>query len=79
MSLPVGAQLLSSNAATTRELDHLSGRVSRHSSLHLSGEYPNLSRGRVEWLVAAPDGTEFEITIATEKAGTCRVRVITRS
>ena len=79
LSIPVGARMLSSNAATTQQLDHLAGRVSQYTSLHLSGQYPNLSRGHVEWLVAAPAGTEFEITIETEKAGTCRVSVITGS
>ena len=77
LSLPAGVDLLPGSAPVTQQMEHLAGRVSQHTSLHLSARYPNLSRGHVEWLVATPDGTALEITIHGEKAGTCRTTVTT--
>ena len=77
LSLPDGVELLPGSAPAIQQLEHLAGRVSQHTSLHLSARYPNLSRGHVEWLVSAPDGAAIEITIHGEKAGTCRTTVMT--
>jgi len=74
IDLPAGARLLPGSSAT-QELEHLAGRVGQYTSLHLLARYPNLSRGHVEWLVAAPAGSTLEITVESEKAGTCRTRV----
>ncbi len=75
--LPNDSQLLPGNRPVTQELEHLAGRVSQHTSLHMSGGYPNLSRGHVEWLVAAANGSTFAITIESEKAGVIRTTVVT--
>ncbi|HCG29042.1 MAG TPA: carboxypeptidase [Chloroflexi bacterium] len=75
ISLPPGATLLPGSAPATQALEHLAGRVSQHTSFHFSARYPNLSRGHVEWLVTAPDGTRLEIVIRGEKAGVCRAAV----
>ncbi len=77
LSLPDGAELLSGSAPATQELEHLAGRVSQFTGYHLSARYPNLSRGHVEWLVTAPEGATFELTLRAEKAGTCRTSVTT--
>ena len=79
VTLPEGARLLPSHAAATQEHEHLAGRVSHFTSLHLLARYPNLSRGHAEWLVAAAPGSDVEITIESEKAGTCRTRVKIRN
>ncbi|HEX3724040.1 MAG TPA: hypothetical protein VHV31_14730, partial [Nitrolancea sp.] len=76
ISLPGGARLLPDGAAPTQYLDHLAGRVSQFTGFHLGAHYPNLSRGHVEWLISATPGTEIEITVQAEKAGTCRATVI---
>jgi hypothetical protein len=68
--LPDGARPLPTSGGLMQELPHLAGRVSQHTSLHLAARYPNLSRGHVGWLIAAPSGSEFTITIASERAGT---------
>ncbi|HET9017026.1 MAG TPA: hypothetical protein VFN57_15600, partial [Thermomicrobiaceae bacterium] len=70
------ARLLPGSAAE-QALEHLAGRVGQYTSLHLSARYPNLSRGRVAWLVAAPAGSALEITIRAEKAGMVRATVVT--
>lgn len=75
LALPEGAELLPGSASATQQLEHLAGRVSQYTGYHLSGRYPNLSRGHVEWLVAAPIGARFELTFQAEKAGTCRTAV----
>ncbi len=74
--LPTGARLLPGGPPATQNLEHLAGRVSQHTSLHMSGGYPNLSRGHVEWLVAAAEGSKFEIRITSEKAGVVRTTVM---
>ena len=76
LSLPGGAELLPGSAALEQEMEHLAGRVSQYTSMHLSPRYPNLSRGHVEWLVTAPEGATFDITIRGEKAGVCRTAVV---
>ena len=76
LALPDGARLLPGSAAE-QQLEHLAGRVSQYTSLHLSARYPNLSRGHVAWLVAAPAGTALELTIQAEKGGTLRATVVT--
>ncbi len=75
IALPAGAELLPGSPAATQEIEHLAGRVSQYTGYHLSGRYPNLSRGHVEWLVAAPAGTSFELTVGADKAGVCRTTV----
>jgi hypothetical protein len=75
LSLPDGAELLPGSAPATQQLEHLAGRVSQYTGYHLSARYPNLSRGHVEWLVAAPHGATFELTFQAEKAGACRTAV----
>ncbi len=75
VGLPEGARLLPDDARATQELEHLAGRVSHYTSLHLLARYPNLSRGHVEWLVAAPKDSTFEINIESEKAGFCRAKI----
>lgn len=77
LALPTGARLLLPTDKAERHLEHLAGRVSQHTSLHLSARYPNLSRGHVEWLVTAPVGSALAITIRAEKSGTRRATVIT--
>ena len=76
IALPTDARLLPGSAATTQQLDHLAGRVSQYTGFHLSARYPNLSRGHVEWLVAAPAGAALEISFQAEKAGICRATVL---
>jgi hypothetical protein len=78
LSLPEGAELMPGSAPATQELEHLAGRVSQFTGYHLSARYPNLSRGHVEWLVAAPAGATFELTFQAEKAGICRTSVTIR-
>ena len=75
VSLPAGATLLPGSPPATQEIEHLAGRVSQYTGFHLSVRYSNLSRGHVEWLVAAEDGTTLDITIRAEKAGACRTTV----
>lgn len=75
LTLPEGAELLPGSPPATQELEHLAGRVSQYTGYHLSARYPNLSRGHVEWLVAAPEGATFEITFQAEKAGIRRTTV----
>ncbi len=75
IDLPEKSYLLPGSVAV-QELEHLAGRVSQYTSLHLSAHYPNLSRTHVEWLVAALAGARFELTIQAEKAGVCRATVI---
>jgi hypothetical protein len=75
LALPEGASLLPGSSPLSQELEHLAGRVSQHTSFHLSARYPNLSRAHVEWLVSAADGAAFEITFQAEKAGVCRTTV----
>lgn len=77
VTLPPGARLLPGSAAATQELEHLAGRVNQYTSLHLTARYPNLSRGHVEWLVAAPEGSELGVMVQGEKAGARRSTVIT--
>ena len=38
-------------------------------------EYPNLTRRLVEWVVAAPAGTELPLTAWTPRAGTVRTTI----
>ncbi|RIK39385.1 MAG: carboxypeptidase [Chloroflexi bacterium] len=76
ITLPAGAELLPGSAPATQQLEHLAGRVSQYTGFHLSARYPNLSRGHVEWLIAAPAGTVFELVIRGDKAGVCRMTVI---
>jgi hypothetical protein len=75
LSLPEGAELLPGSAPATQQLEHLAGRVSQYTGYHLSARYPNLSRGHVEWLVAAPSGATIELTFKAEKVGICRTSV----
>ncbi|MEZ4572932.1 MAG: M14 family metallopeptidase [Thermomicrobiales bacterium] len=75
ISLPDGAELLPGSQPLTQELEHLAGRVSQYTGFHLSGRYPNLSRRRVEWLVAAPGGATLDLTFEAEKAGVLRSSV----
>ncbi len=77
IELPPGARLLPGSATATQQLDHLAGRVSQYSGFHLSARYPNLSRGHVEWLIAAPAATEVGITVRAEKAGVLRATIAT--
>lgn len=77
ITLPPGARLLRATDEAEQALDHLAGRVSQHTSFAFSYRYPNLSRGHVEWLVAAPAGAVLTLTIRAEKAGTRRVTVVT--
>ncbi len=76
IALPEGARILPATGKAEQELGHLAGRVSQHTSFAFSYRYPNLSRGHVEWLVAAAAGAVFAIAIRTEKAGTRRVTVV---
>jgi len=76
LALPEGARLLPGSGAAEQALEHLAGRVGQYTSLHLSARYPNLSRGHVAWLVAAPTGAAFEITVQAEKAGVVRATVV---
>ena len=77
LALPADARLLPASGKAEQALEHLAGRVGQHTSLHFSASYPNLSRGRAEWLVAAPADTSLTITVRAEKAGTRRVTVVT--
>ncbi len=77
LDLPAGSRLLPTSAKAEQQLGHLAGRVSQHTSLSPSARYPNLSRGHVEWLVAAPAGSEFALTVTSEKAGVRRATVVT--
>ncbi|MFN8513590.1 MAG: M14 family metallopeptidase [Thermomicrobiales bacterium] len=77
IALPEGTRLLPGTAKAEQQLEHLAGRVSQFTSFPFSARFPNLSRGHVEWLVAAPAGSVFEVTVRTEKAGVGRVRVVT--
>ena len=76
IALPPGARLLTPTDKTTRTLEHLAGRVGQHTSFAFSYRYQNLSRGHVEWLVAAPAGSTFTITARAAKAGTVRTTVV---
>jgi len=78
LSLPADAALLPGSPATQQEREHLAGRVSQYTSLHLGASYPNNSRDQIEWLVTAPEGTALDITVRTEKAGVCRTTVVVR-
>lgn len=75
ISLPDGAVLLPVSAGATQQLEHLAGRVSQYTGFHLSGRYPNLSRGHVEWIVLAPEGGLVNVTFRAEKAGTLQTTV----
>jgi murein tripeptide amidase MpaA len=76
LALPSGTRLLRTTDSATQTLPHLAGRVSQHTSFAFSYRYPNLSRGHAEWLVAAPAGTTFPITVRAAKAGTRRTTVV---
>jgi hypothetical protein len=76
IALPEGARLLPGTAKAEQRLEHLAGRVSQHTSFPFAARLPNLSRGHVEWIVAAPVGSAFEVTVRTERAGTRRATVI---
>ncbi|MCO5176232.1 MAG: M14 family metallopeptidase [Thermomicrobiales bacterium] len=76
LALPDGAALLPGSPPAAQEREHLAGRVSQYTSLHLGGGYPNMSRDHIEWLVTAPKGTTLAITARAEKAGVCRTTVV---
>ena len=75
LDLPEGATLASASGKAEQEIGHLTGRSSQHAALAQRSEYPNLSRKLVEWVVAAPAGTELTITAGTPRAGTVRTTV----
>jgi murein tripeptide amidase MpaA len=77
LALADGVTLLPGSAPATQQMEHLAGRVSQYTGFYLSSRYPNLSRGHVEWLVAAPEGVALAVTIQGDKAGTCRTTVTT--
>lgn len=77
LALPAGVSTLSGGPPATQQLEHLAGRVSQYTGFQLSPRYPNLCRGHVEWLVAAPGGSALEVTIRGERAGVCRATVTT--
>ncbi len=75
LDLPDGATLASASGKAEQEIGHLAGRSSQHTAFAQRSEYPNLSRKLVEWVVAAPAGTELTITAGTPRAGTVRTTV----
>lgn len=77
LDLPAAARLLAPAGGAEQQLDHLAGRVAQHTSLIPTARYPNLARGHVEWLIAAPAGTSLTITASAPKAGTRRATVAT--
>ena len=76
VALPDGATLVSASGRAEQEIGHLAGRSGQHTALAQRSEYPNLSRRLVEWVVAAPAGTELTITAGTPRAGTVRSTIV---
>ena len=73
LTLPPEAQILSGKR--DQEIGHLAGRVSKafDSFAGLGG----LShRAQVRWILAAPRGTEVEVVVTSQRAGSCRQRLI---
>ena len=75
IDLPEGATLASASGKAEQEIGHLAGRSSQHAAFAQRSEYPNLSRKLVEWVIAAPAGTELPISAGTPRAGTVRTTV----
>jgi murein tripeptide amidase MpaA len=66
IELPTGAVLASGKRRV--EIGHLEGR-SNKMSVSIYSTSPTDNRGRVEWVVKAPPGTEIGIKVASERAG----------
>ena len=75
IELPDGVTLVSASGKAEQDLGHLGGRTAQYTALAQRSEYPNVSRTQVEWVVAAPAGTEIPMRIWTPRAGTVRATV----
>jgi murein tripeptide amidase MpaA len=73
IELPTGAVLASGKRQV--EIGHLEGR-SNKMSVSIYSTSPTDNRGRVEWVVKTPTGTEISIKVASERAGLIRRKVI---
>jgi murein tripeptide amidase MpaA len=73
IELPTSAALASGKRRV--EIGHLEGR-SNKMSVSIYSTSPTDNRGRVEWVVKAPTGTEISIKVASERAGLIRRKVI---
>lgn len=58
-----------------QELGHLDGRANQYGSIGVPGQWPILSRGRVEWVISGLAGATLELTAMSSKAGTVRATI----
>lgn len=58
-----------------QELGHLEGRANQYGPLGNPVRWPNLSRGRVEWIVSGEPGATLELSAVSSKAGTVHATV----
>jgi murein tripeptide amidase MpaA len=70
--LPAGAIL--ANGKRRVEIGHLEGRSNKFE-VSVYSTSPTDNRGRVEWVVKAPAGTEIGIKVTSERAGTIQRKV----
>ena len=74
LSLPTGASLLTGKQLT--ELGHLEGRSNKFSAAAFSWVDSNTdNRSKVEWTVQAPNGTEIEVSVMSDRAGSLKERI----
>lgn len=69
-----GVELISGKVE--QDLGHIDGRANQYGSLPVPARLPILSRGRVEWIVAARPGAEIGLTAMSTKAGTVRQAIV---
>lgn len=53
-----------------QQIGHLEGRANVYGPMGIPPRYGNLARGRVEWVVRAPETTSFTLKATSSKAGT---------
>jgi murein tripeptide amidase MpaA len=73
IKLPVGARLL--QGKPREEIGHLEGRSNKDDLASVFGSSPTDNRGRVQWVIEAPEGSRLEIVARSERAGRLRAEL----
>jgi len=74
LALPDGVRLTSGKART--ELGHLEGRSGKHSVSTLYAASPTDNRAWTEWVLRGPPGTEVQVQVRSDRAGTLHESVV---
>ncbi len=72
--LPEGAHLITGKPR--QEIGHLEGRSNKDTRTSLFGHSATDNRGRTRWVVEAPAGTQVELIVRSERAGTIKEIVL---